>query len=149
MSNRTKINNKIIDSLKEINGLSSSYSSDYNFKTDLHLNVYSGLKFIDEINDFPCIYSVSPTETREYNTTGTTQGKVNTILRCYLYSDDLDNQAQNLIDDIEHVVYSLRFDTGLQVKDVKITNILRDNGLLKPYGMVEIFLSTSFEIFDF
>lgn len=149
MSNRSKINNKVIECLKDINGLSSPYSSDYSFKTDLHLNVYQGLKFIHEINDFPCIYVVSPTETRAYNTTGSTEGTVTTQLRCYLYSDDIDEEAQNLIDDIEHVIYSIRFNNELQVKDIIITNILRDNGLLKPYGMVEIFLDTSFEIFDF
>ena len=149
MSNRSKINQKVIDALKSINGLSSSYSSEYEFKIDLHENVYSGIRYIDEINDFPAIYVVSPKEERIYNTNGSTQGTIQTILRCYLYSDDLELDSQNLLDDIEHVLYSIRFNTGIQVKDLIITNILRDNGLLKPYAMVEVFLATSFEILDF
>lgn len=149
MSNRTKINSKIIDALQQINGLASPYSSTYSFKTDLHTNVYVGLKYIHEINDFPSIYSVSPKETRQYNTTGTTEAQVETQLRCYLYGDDVADQAQDLIDDIEHVIYSMSFDTGLQVKDITIKNVLRDNGLLKPYGMVEVFLSTRFEMLNF
>ena len=149
MSNRSKINQKIIDALTEINGLASPYSSDYEFKTDLHENVYSGIRYIHEINDFPVIYVVSPTETRTYNTNGSTQGTIQTNLRCYLYSEDLEQDSQNLIDDIEHVLYSIRFNTDIQVKDLTITNIKRDNGLLKPYAMVEVFLATSFEILDF
>lgn len=149
MSNRTKINNRVIDSLRQISGLSSPYSSSYDFKTDLHTNVYSGIKYIDEINDFPTIYVTSPKEERKYNTNGTTQATVYTQLRCYQYGDDLEQQAQDLIDDIEHVIYSIRFDTALQVKDITITNVLRDNGLLKPYGMVEVFLSTRFEMLNF
>lgn len=149
MSNRTKINKKVIDSLRQINGLASPYSADYDFKTDLHENVYSGLKYIDEINDFPSIYVVSPKEIRTYHTNGNTQGTVQTALRCYLYSEELEQDSQNLIDDIEHVLYSIRFSTDIQVKDLTITNILRDNGLLKPYAMVEVFLETRFEILDF
>lgn len=149
MSNRTKITQKLISSLQEINGLASKYSGSYSFKTDLHTNVYSGLKFIDEINDFPSIYVVSPKETRKYNTRGTTEAEVSTQLRCYLYGDDSETQAQNLIDDIEHVIYSIRFDNSFEVKDIIITNVLRDNGLLKPYGMVEVFLSTRFEMLNF
>lgn len=149
MSNRTTINNHIIASLKTINGLSSPYSSEYKFKTDVHQNVYVGLKFLDEINDFPAIYVVSPKETRTYNTRGTTEAIVDTHLRCYIYGEDVQKQAQNLIEDVEHVIYSIRFDNRLQVKDVILTNIMRDNGLLEPYGIVEIFLSTRFEILDF
>ena len=57
------------------------------------------------------------------------------------------NQINDLIQDVEHVIYNLTFDPSLQVFDISIITILTDSGLLRPYGMVEIFLSTRFEIF--
>lgn len=144
MSNRTDINNYIVEQLKQIDGY--SYLKDYQFKTDVHLNVYVGTKFLDEINDFPSIYSVSPEETRIYNTMGTSEAFVTTILKLYVYSDDSIEDLKNLIEDVTQVIYSLTPPLDLQVKDITIKEINLDSGLLQPYGMAEIFLTTRFEI---
>ena len=144
MSNRTDINNYIVEQLKQIDGY--SYLKDYQFKTDVHLNVYVGTKFLDEINDFPSIYSVSPEETRIYNTTGTSEAFVTTILKLYVYSDDSIEDLKNLIEDVTQIIYSLTPPLELQVKDITIKEINLDSGLLQPYGMAEIFLTTRFEI---
>lgn len=144
MSNRTDINNYIVEQLKQIDGY--SYLKDYQFKTDVHLNVYVGTKFLDEINDFPSIYSVSPEETRIYNTMGTSEAFVTTILKLYVYSDDSIEDLKNLIEDVTQIIYSLTPPLELQVKDITIKEINLDSGLLQPYGMAEIFLTTRFEI---
>lgn len=144
MSNRTDINNYIVEQLRLIDGY--SYIGSYQFKTDLHRNVYIGAKFLDEINDFPCIYSVSPEEVRIYNTTGTSEAYITTILKVYVYSDDSIQQLKNLVDDITEIIYSLSPPLEYQVKDITIKEINLDSGLLQPYGMAEIFLTTRFEI---
>lgn len=149
MSNRSVITDKLVEALRDINGSASPYSSTYHFKTDLHYNVYRGLKLIDEINDFPSMYITSPKETREYNTRGTTIAVVNSEIRCYVYGDDTEQLAQNLVDDVEHVIDNLTYSTTHQVLDSKINVILRDNGLFKPLGLIEIFLSTSFEMINY
>jgi hypothetical protein len=144
MSNRTDINNYIVEQLKQIDGY--SYLRNYKFKSDVHLNVYIGTKFLDEINDFPSIYSVSPEENRIYNTIGTSEAFVTTILKLYVYSDNSIEDLKNLIEDITQVIYSLTPPLDLQVKDITIKEINLDSGLLQPYGMAEIFLTTRFEI---
>jgi hypothetical protein len=147
MSNRSQINDLLVSELKNINGRVSPYDAAYSFKTSVHNNVYRGLKYLDEINDFPSIYVTSGREVRKFNTNNNTEARVETTLRCYMYGDDVVNQINDLIQDVEHVIYNLTFDPSLQVFDISIITILTDSGLLRPYGMVEIFLSTRFEIF--
>lgn len=146
MSNRTLINSFIIDQLKYINKLVSPFDNSYTFKSDLHTNVFSRLKFIDEINDFPSVYVSSPNEYRKYNTAGNSEALVVTILRVYVYCDEPASELDNIIQDIDHVIYNLRVDTNLKSLDITITDTTTDSGLLAPYGMAEIFLSSRFEI---
>jgi len=148
MSNRNLINDAIIACLKKIDGRTSPYSPDYEFKTNLNENVYRGFVFIDEINDFPSVYVTSGQEERIYHTNNLTESIVSSALRCYIYGPDSQNQVDNIISDIEHVIYSSNFDTTLQIQDITIKEILTDSGLLEPYGMAEIFLTVRFEIFD-
>jgi hypothetical protein len=147
MSNRTQINDLLVNAIKQIDGRASPYDPNYNFKTDLRDNVYRGLKFLDEINDFPSIYITSGRETRKFNTNNNTEARVETTLRCYVYGDDPVNQINDLILDVEHIIYNLTFTSSLQLFDINIITVLTDSGLLHPYGMAEIFLSTRFEIF--
>ena len=147
MSNRSQINDLLVSELNNINGRVSPYDAAYSFKTSIHGNVYRGLKYLDEINDFQSIYVTSGREVRKFNTNNNTESRVETTLRCYMYGDDVVNQINDLIQDVEHVIYNLTFDPSLQVFDISIITILTDSGLLRPYGMVEIFLSTRFEIF--
>jgi hypothetical protein len=148
MSNRSLINSAIINSLKRIDGRTSPYVPSYEFKTDLHENVYKGLVYIDEINDFPSIYVTSGLEERIYNTSKLTEAVVSTAIRCYIYGEDSQQQVNDIISDVEHVIYASKFDTSLQLQNITIKEILTDSGLLEPYGMAEIFLTTRFEIFD-
>jgi len=147
MSNRTRINNLIINALRQIDGRSSPYATAYNFKSDLRDNVYRGLKYIDEINDFPSIYATSGREIRKFNTNNNTESRVESTLRCYVYGEDPVNQINDLVLDVEHIIYNLKATPDLQLFDVNILTVLTDSGLLHPYGMAEIFLSTRFEIF--
>jgi hypothetical protein len=148
MSNRRLITDEIVRCLRQINGSSSPYSPYYEFKSDLHQNVYKGFRFIDEINDFPSVYITSGLEQRIYNTKELTESIVTTTVRCYVYGQDPQQQLSDIVQDIEHVVYNFKFDTKIQVQDITIKEILTDSGLLEPYGMAEIFLNTRFEIFD-
>lgn len=148
MSNRKLITDAVVSALRRIDGRTSPYSSDYEFKTDLHQNAYKGFKFIDEINDFPSIYVSSGLEQRVYNTADLTEGIVTTAIRCYVCGDTPQELTNYIVQDIEHVIYSMEFDVGLQVQDITVKEILTDSGLLEPYGMAEIFLSVRFEIYN-
>jgi hypothetical protein len=148
MSNRSMIADALVSAIKQIDGTTSPYDADYEFKTDLHRNVYRGYKTIDEINDFPAIFVVAGLEQRRYNTKDLTESLVQITVRAYVYSDNPQEQLVNLIQDVEHVVYNVRFDVNLQVQDITIKKIDTDSGLLEPYGMAEIFLNLRFEVFN-
>mgnify|MGYP000225869073 CR=1 FL=1 len=148
MSNRSIITDAFVEKLRQIDGTTSPYNPSYQFKTDLHRNAYRGYKFIDEINDFPSIYMVSGQEQRIYHTRNLTESVVSTTIRCYVNSDDSQQQLNDLITDIEHVVYNMTLDVNLQLQNISIKRIETDSGLLEPYGMAEIFLDLRFEIFD-
>lgn len=146
MSNRTKITNYLVEQLKKIDGRSSPFLADYVFLTNLHGNAYRGVKYIDEINDFPCLYATSNVERRIYQTNGNTEGIVASVIRCYVYGDDTEVQLSNIFQDIEHILYNMQVPNEFTSLDITIDSLLTDSGLLEPYGMAEIFLSSRFEI---
>ena len=146
MSNRTKITNYIIEQLRRIDGYRSPFSSDYSFLSDLRANVYRGVKYLDEINDFPSVYVTSNIERRKYQTNGNTESIVFTVIRCYVMGDDTELQLSNIFQDIEHILYNMQVPNEFTSLDITIDTTLTDSGLLEPYGMAEIFLSSRFEI---
>lgn len=149
MSQRRDIIKFLIDNLKLIDGTRSSLDL-YTFKTDLHQNVYRGYKTIEEINDFPSIYITAGPEVRRYNTVGTTQSSLPMMLRVYTYDeeDDLVNEHINdITQDIEHIIYNLPKNySNLEILDITITSINTDEGLLTPYGIVELQVQVSYEV---
>lgn len=146
MSNRTKITNYIVEQLRKIDGRTSPFSEDYVFLSNLHENVYRGVRYIDEINDFPSIYVTSDVEKRKYQTLGNTEAIVVTAIRCYVYGDETEMQLSNIFQDIEHVLYNMQVPNEFTSLDITIDSTITDSGLLEPYGMAEIFLSSRFEI---
>ena len=146
MSNRTKITNYVVEQLQKIDGRSSPFLNDYTFFSNLHRNVYSGVKYLDEINDFPSVYVTSNIERRKYETNGNTQGIVFTVIRCYVMCDDTEVQLSNIFQDIVHILYNMQVPNEYTSLDITIDTTLTDSGLLEPYGMAEIFLSSRFEI---
>jgi hypothetical protein len=146
MSNRTNITNHIVEQLRKIDGYNSPFSADYVFMSNLHSNVYRGVKYIDEINDFPSLYVTSNVERRKYQTNYNTESIVFTVIRCYVMGDDTELQLSNIFQDIEHVLYNMQVPNEFTSLDITIDTTITDSGLLEPYGMAEIFLSSRFEI---
>jgi hypothetical protein len=146
MSNRTKITDYIVEQLKKIDGRTSPYTKEYVFLSNLHENVYRGVKYIDEINDFPSIYVTSNVERRKYQTNNNTEALVVTAIRCYVMGDEPEVQLSNIFQDIEHILYNMQVPNEFTSLDITIDTTLTDSGLLEPYGMAEIFLSSRFEI---
>lgn len=142
MSNRVNVTNHLISQLKVINGGVSPYDPSYTFSTDIHDNVYKYELFFDEIHDFPSLYVVSPIEDRQYHSTDTTNALIQTIIRIYLQSDDLELAKENIINDIIHVIYNITIpDVNYQLQQITIDSIAKDSGVMDPYGLVEVFLT--------
>lgn len=145
-SRRRTITEYIIEQLKLINGGTSSFDSSYAYLTKLYNNVFRGLRFIDEINDFPSVYIQAGEEERFYQTNEFTLANLRLTLYIYVKAEDSEDKLENLIQDIEHVVYSLAPNPNLEIADVIIETMSTDEGLMRPFGIGEAIISISYQI---
>lgn len=144
-SRRTSIVKALTEKLKVI-------SQDNGYKTNLFENAYPFLKFWDEVNDFPCVYSSAGTEFREYQPSNFTWGFLALSIKIYVKdSDDPQQALEDLLDDVETVIDANRvlvYDTenNYSTTEILITSITTDEGLLKPYGVAEINLQVQYPL---
>jgi len=144
---RTEIVNYIISLLKEIDGDISPFNSLYTFRTNIFNNAFRGLKFLHEVNDFPSLYIVAGTETRNFQSQNLTEASLEVIIRAYVYGEDNSQTiSDDLLDDLEHVIYSIGDNPEKGIFDITINNISADEGLAFPYGIAEIELSVVYRL---
>lgn len=145
MSRRTSIVKAVSEKLKVIDGTSS-------YKTNLFSNSYAKLKFWDEVNDFPAVYTVAGGETREYHPAGFAWGFLNLSLKVYTKGEESQTQLEELLEDIESVLDStlgvIVYDTtnNYGTSEISITSITTDEGLLAPYAVGEMNLLIRYQI---
>lgn len=144
---RKEIVNFLVTQLKEIDGDVSPFDADYTFTQNLFNNVFRQIKFIDEVNDFPSIYLSAGTEIRNFHTENLTVATLPVMIRIYVYGEDNSQTlADNLVQDIEHVIYSIADHSDMGIMDIIIANITQDEGLARPYGIAEIELSAVYRL---
>lgn len=147
ISRRKNIVEFLVDQLKEIDGDVSPFNNSYTFSTNLFNNVFRRLKFIDEVNDFPSVYLSAGTEIRDFNSKVLTVATLDVTIRAYVYGEDnSQEQSDNLIRDIEHVIHNLGDLSARGIFDIQIENISIDEGLVSPYGLSEIELTVTYEL---
>jgi len=146
MSNqRRNIINHILTNLKLIDGSISTLNSSYTFQNNIYNNVFRKIKFLDEVNDFPSIFFQIGEEVRVYNTLGNTTGFIPLTLRIYVNDEESSGSLDSLIQDIEHIIYNI--DTGVySIRDIIISSVDTDEGLVKPYGIGEIEIVIEYEL---
>jgi hypothetical protein len=145
-SRRRDIINFIIAQLKTIDGATSSYG--YNFKTNLSQNVFKGLKYIDQINDFPSIYVQGGVETYSYNSKTNTQGSMEIMARVYTYEENSMYKLEDIIEDITHALERIKFTQNSRIISAEVSSIDSDSGLLDPYGLGEIRVLVIYDVDD-
>ena len=144
MSRRTSIVKALANKLKDI-------STANGYKTELFEASFDKLKFWDEVNNFPSIYVVAGSETREYHPGGFKWGFLGVSLKVYTKGEDCQQLLENLLEDIENVIDNSGLlvydaDNGYEITDILITSITTDEGLLDPYGVGEVNLQVRYEI---
>ena len=138
-SRRTEIIDLLVTELKKIDGGTSTFNSNYTYNTNLFNNVERKLRFLDEINDFPSLYIAGGTEIREFNSENLTTATLDATIRAYVFSEDnSQSDIDNLVQDIEHVIYNIGDNSSKGIQQFNIANISADEGLLTPYGLSEI-----------
>lgn len=144
---RSEIVNLLVDLLKSINGETSPYDSTYQFSQNVFGNVYRGVKLLDEVNDFPSLYIAAGTETRNFQSQNLTEANLTVTIRAYVYGEDNSQTlADQLIQDIEHVIYSIGDNPEMGILDITIESITADEGLAFPYGLAELELSIVYRL---
>lgn len=142
MSARSSIINSLVEKLKLIDGVTP-------YVTNIFNNAYAQHKFWNEVIDFPCIYVVPGSETREYLPAGFKWGYLNVALKVYVKSDASAQDLENLLQDIELVIDANRvlvYETTKETTEILITSIVTDEGLLVPYGVGEVTLLVRYQI---
>jgi hypothetical protein len=149
LSRRTEIIDFLVAQLKEIDKAQSGFDSSYTYNTNLFNNVFRKIKFIDEVNDFPALYLSAGTENRDFNTKSLTVATLDVTIRAYVFGeDDAQTKVDDLIQDIEHVIYNFGDNSDKGIFDIQIDNITADEGLIEPYGLAEIVLTIQYRLED-
>lgn len=148
MSARASISKALVEKLKEIDGTNG-------FKSNINGNAYAMQKFWDEISDFPAIYIVPGTESREYHPAEFKWGFLNITIKAYVKEEEPVVGLENLLEDIEKVVDANRvlvYNTDtippLETTEILITSIVTDEGLLVPYGVGEITIQVRYQVLN-
>ena len=146
-SRRKEIVEFLVTQLKEIDGQTSGFSASYTYGNNLFNNVFRKLKFLDEVNDFPAIYLSAGTEIRDFNSKNLTLARLDATIRAYVFGEDNSQDlSDSLVQDIEHVIYSLGDNPDKGILDITIDNISTDEGLATPYGIAEVELTIVYRL---
>lgn len=145
-SRRRDIINYLISQIKLIDGTVSAYG--YTFKTNLSQNVYKGLKYIDQINDFPSVYVQAGEETYRYNSKTNTEAFMTIMVRVYAYEEHSLYKLEDLVDDVTHALERIKYDQSHKIISAEIMSIDTDSGLLDPYGLGEIMVAVQYDVDD-
>jgi hypothetical protein len=143
-SKRNSIVTALAEKFKVINGRDP-------YTINLFNNSYAKLKFWDEVNDFPSVYTTSGTEIREYHPSGFTWGFLGVCIKIYCKGDDAQEQLEGLLGDLENVIEANRqieYDSvnHYQTTEILVQSITTDEGLLFPYAIGEINLQVRYEL---
>lgn len=145
MTKRTSIVTALAEKFKIING-----TAPYN--SDLFDNSYPKLKFWDEVQDFPSVYLVAGSETRQYLPGDFTWAFLNVSIKVYVKDESYpQEELEALLNDIETVVNNNRvlvYDVtnNLSTTEILLQSITTDEGLLAPYGVGEINLQVRYAL---
>lgn len=143
MTKRVSILKALTEKLKILDGTQ--------YTTNIYGNAYPKLKFWDEVNDFPAIYSSTGTEQREYLPGGFTWAYLGISLKLYCKGEDSQDQLEQLLEDVESVIDANRVLVYNPIKNHETTEILvasitTDEGLLAPYAVGEINLQVRYQL---
>jgi hypothetical protein len=106
---------------------------------------YRGLRFLHEINSFPAFYIHPEAETRIHISSDTRHAVISCSLRGYQHSDNLDD-IEDFARTLEAAIDSF---SSTLVEEIRVTSLRTDEGLLEPYGVVDMRLEILYVVNPF
>lgn len=170
-SRRKEIINYIVDTLKVIQGQSTGFISiiteldeslltedgsfittednvGYVFHKNLYNNVFKGLKYLDQIQDFPAIYIQAAAEVFNYESKGNTTASLELMLRVYTYNEGSSADIEDIVEDVVRQIERISYSQNNRLIECLVVSVETDEGLLDPYGLGEIRLSLLYDVED-
>lgn len=144
MSRRVSIVKAIAEKFKEIDGT--------NYTSNLYGQSSARLVFWDECMNFPAVYVVTGSESREYHPAGFSWGFLNASIKVYCKGEAAQEELETLLEDVEAVLDTslgtIVYDTtnGYETSEISVTSITTDEGLLAPYAVGEINILIRYQI---
>lgn len=120
------------------------------YTVNIFNNAYPILKFWNEVNDFPCIYSTAGPEYREYHPADFAWSFLTVTIRVYCEGETAQTQLENLLEDIETCIdanQELVYDSinNYKTTQILIQSIVTDEGILAPYAVGELTAQVRFQ----
>lgn len=141
---RSLIVQAIADKLNEIDGTGD-------FVSNLYEQVITRLVFPDEISSWPTVCVTGGVERREYQGGGYRDRFLTVTARIYVKEEDPTVALDKILEDIESILegnsrlsYVDRQGVNQQIKDIKVQNILTDEGTLEPLAVGEMVLEVHY-----
>lgn len=147
---RTLIIDKFVTELKRINGTEDNQAgvpyAPYTFKSNVFNNVARRFKYWDEINDFPYLTISVIEEVRRTAETGIQHGNMLVLVRGYVRGENTQDLADDLAEDIDYVINTMgTVADGICLIDFRTSSIRTDEGLLEPFGVVDVTAEVIYE----
>jgi hypothetical protein len=141
---RSSIVEALSDKLKMI-----SHSNGYS--TDLGEQVFPKMKFWDEISEFPCVCLVAGPESIVHQGGGFKDRYLDVVLRAYVNEEESILALERLLEDVELIIdrngrlaYVDSSGNLGTTRDIIITLIDTDQGVLSPLGVGEMTLQVKY-----
>ena len=96
---------------------------------------YRGLRFIHELNTFPCFCVHAQSETRSYESDNARLALMSVAIRGYCWTDSLD-EVEAFARQLEQGVAV--FASSPLIQEARVTSLRTDEGLLEPYSAIDI-----------
>lgn len=136
---RNAVTEGLVTLLKTIRGPNSG-----NF-VDLNGQVFSKMKFFEDVTEFPCICVVASNETREYQAGGYKDRYLDIRIMLYINEDNALNKCEAILEDIETTIeangrmpYTCRDGKVQFTIDISVLSIGTDEGTLEPISIGEM-----------
>ncbi len=143
MSRRTSIIQALTNKFKEIDGTAP-------YSINIFDNAFPYLRFWNEVNDFPCVYSSAGPEYREYHPSGFAWCFLTVTIKVYCKGEEASLELETLLQDLEECLdnnQEIEYDSTnhFSTTQILVQSIVTDEGLLAPYAVGELTAQIRFQ----
>lgn len=98
--------------------------------------------WLDQINDFPYITFASQSDVRTHISSDVRYGVIDVNIRAYVRGEGSQALSDQLLLDLEEHIQDFQHS---QVEDCRVMQVSTDEGVLEPYGVVDMTVRIAYE----